>query len=81
MTGYSKQVRNALDIGVETIRDRHCADRWRTEMGPAIEAVDMIAFIQGTETTWLLDPSIPLTEAFKEYAEPLARECAPTSGT
>jgi hypothetical protein len=29
------------------------------------------------ETIWLLDPSIPLTDAFKEYAEALARDFAP----
>jgi hypothetical protein len=30
------------------------------------------------ETTWLLDPSIPLTEVFKQYAETLARDFALT---
>ena len=29
------------------------------------------------ETIWLLDPSIPLSEVFKEYAEALARDFAP----
>jgi hypothetical protein len=43
--------------------------------------VVVIAFINGMETTWLLDPSVPLTEVFKEYAEWLARELAPTGWT
>jgi hypothetical protein len=34
MTGYSKQLRDALDIGVETIRDRHFAGRFHTDMDP-----------------------------------------------
>jgi hypothetical protein len=29
------------------------------------------------ETAWLLDPSIPLAEVFKGYAETLARDFAP----
>jgi hypothetical protein len=29
------------------------------------------------ETTWLLDPSIALTEVFKQYAETLARDFTP----
>jgi hypothetical protein len=29
------------------------------------------------ETLWLLDPSIPLTEVFKQYTETLARDFAP----
>jgi hypothetical protein len=33
------------------------------------------------ETTWLLDPSIPLAEVFKQYAETLARDFTPTSRT
>ena len=34
MTGYSKQVRNPLDIGAETIRRRQCVERFRTDLGP-----------------------------------------------
>jgi hypothetical protein len=43
--------------------------------------VEILAFINGMETLWLLDPSIPLTEVFKGYAESLARELAPPSST
>ncbi len=45
----------------------------------AIKAVQILAFITGMETTWLLDPSIPLTEVFKGYAESLARDLASAS--
>ena len=31
------------------------------------KAVEIIAFLNGMETSWLLDPSIPLTEVFQEY--------------
>jgi hypothetical protein len=29
------------------------------------------------EATWLLDPSVPLAEVFREYAGSLARQLAP----
>jgi len=33
------------------------------------------------ETSWLLDPSIPLTEVFREYTSSLARLLTRPSGT
>jgi AcrR family transcriptional regulator len=71
--------RDALDIVAELIRRGQQVGRYRTDMDPAVKAVEIIAFINGMETTWLLDPSIPLTDVFKEYAEALARQLAPPS--
>ena len=49
--------------------------QYRPDIEAANKAVEILAFINGIEETlWLLDPSIPLTEVFKEYAESLARE-------
>ncbi|MCV7063832.1 TetR family transcriptional regulator, partial [Mycolicibacterium vaccae] len=48
-------------------------------LDPTVKAVQILAFINGMETAWLLDPSIPLTEAFKDYAESLARDLTPPS--
>ena len=48
-----------------------------TDIDPAVKAVEILAFVHGMETIWLLDPSIPLTDVFKEYAEALARDFAP----
>jgi hypothetical protein len=41
--------------------------------------VEILAFVNGMETAWLLDPSIPLAEAFKGYGEMLARDFAPVA--
>jgi hypothetical protein len=41
-----------------------------------VKATQILAFITGMETTWLINPSIPLTEVFKEYSESLARDLA-----
>jgi hypothetical protein len=43
--------------------------------------VEIIASINGMETIWLLDPSIPLTQVFKQYAESITRDYAPMSWT
>ena len=66
-------------------RHRRRADRsavsatgcYRTDFDPAIKAVEILAFVNGMETAWLLDPSIPLAEVFKGYGETLARDFAP----
>ncbi len=69
--------REAVDIVAEMIRSGQADGRYRTDIDPAIKAVEILAFVHGMETTWLLDPSIPLTEVFKQYAETLARDFAP----
>jgi AcrR family transcriptional regulator len=69
----------AVDIIMELIRRGQRAGQFRTDMDITVKAVQILAFISGMETTWLIDPSIPLTEVFKEYAESLARDMAPTS--
>ncbi|OBF46385.1 TetR family transcriptional regulator [Mycobacterium sp. 852002-50816_SCH5313054-b] len=69
--------RQAIDIVGELIRRGQADGRYRTDIDPAVKAVEILAFVHGMETIWLLDPSIPLTDAFKEYAEALARDFAP----
>jgi hypothetical protein len=39
--------------------------------------VEIVAFLYGMETSWLLDPSVPLTEVFREYTGSLARQLSP----
>lgn len=72
-----KRYRDAIDIIITTIIERGQRDgRYRPDFDPANKAVEILAFINGMETLWLLDRSIPLTEVFKEYAESLGRELA-----
>ena len=35
------------------------------DMDPAVKTVEIIAFLHGMETSWLFDPSVPLTEVFR----------------
>jgi len=69
----------AVDIVTELIRRGQQAGRYRMDIDVTVKAVQILAFITGMETTWLLNPSIPLTEVFKEYSESLARDMAPPS--
>ena len=67
---------DAVTIVAEGIRRGQNAGRYRTDLDPAVKAVEIIAFLYGMETSWLLDPSIPLTDVFRGYASTLARELA-----
>ena len=67
----------AIDIVAELIRRGQADSRYRADIDPAVKAVESVAFVHGMETIWLLNPSIPLTEVFKEYAESLGRDFAP----
>lgn len=63
---------------VETgIRRGQRAGRYRTDVDPAVKAVEVIAFVNGMETLWLLDRSIPLNEVFTEYIQSLSRQLMP----
>ena len=70
---------DAVDIIIGLIRRGQRAGQFRMDMDVTVKALQILAFITGMETTWLLNPSIPLTEVFKEYAESLARDMAPPS--
>jgi AcrR family transcriptional regulator len=76
-----ERYRDAMEIVAEMIRHGQRDGRYRTDMDAAIKATEIIAFINGMETTWLLDPSMPIDQVFKEYAESLGRELAPSSTT
>jgi AcrR family transcriptional regulator len=67
---------DAVTIVAEGIRRGQNAGRYRTDLDPAVKAVEIIAFLYGMETSWLLDPSIPLNDVFRGYASTLARELA-----
>ena len=67
----------AVDIVADCIRRGQRTGRYRTDFDPAIKAVEILAFVNGMETAWLLDPSIPLTDVFKGYGESLARDFTP----
>ncbi|BBX69157.1 TetR/AcrR family transcriptional regulator [Mycolicibacterium psychrotolerans] len=70
--------RAAVDIIRKIIERGQRAGRYRTDVDAAVKATEILAFINGMETLWLLDPAIPLTEVFTEYAKSLGRDLAAT---
>ena len=76
-----KRYRDAVDILVSMIERGQRDGNYRTDLDAAAKAVEILAFINGMEILWLLDPSVPLTEVFKEYAESLARDLTPAKPT
>jgi AcrR family transcriptional regulator len=69
--------RKAVDIVAVTIRRNQEIGRYRPDFDPHVRAIEIVAFINGMEISWLLDHSIPLTEVFSEYTRSLARDFAP----
>jgi AcrR family transcriptional regulator len=76
---FLRRYRDAVSIIAEGIRRGQSAGRYRTDVDPAVKAVEIVAFLYGMETSWLLDPSVPLTEVFREYTGSLARQLSPLS--
>lgn len=76
-----KRYSDAVDIVTEIIKRGQSDGVYRPDFDATTKAVEILAFITGMETLWLLDRSIPLTDVFKGYAESLGRELAPRNST
>lgn len=77
LTGRYASARESV---AERIRAGQRAGIYRTDLDPAVKAVEIVAFITGMETAWLLDPSIPLAEVFREYTGSLVRQLSLPDG-
>lgn len=66
--------RQAVQIIAERIRVGQVEGRYRQDLDPVVKAAEVLAFVNGMETSWLLDPTIPLTEVFSEYSRSLASQ-------
>lgn len=69
--------RAAVQIITDLIASAQASGRYRNDFDPAVKAVQIVSLVNGLEISWLLDPSVPLQEALREYATSLAREFAP----
>ena len=77
---FRNRYRSAVDLIAGYLRAGQRDGRYRADVDPAVKAVEIVAFITGIEASWLLDPSIPLTEVFREYTGSLSRQLAPHPG-
>lgn len=68
--------RAAIDIVADLIRQGQESGKYRSDIDPALKAVQIVSLVNGMEISWLLDPSVPLQEALREYAMSLSQEFA-----
>jgi hypothetical protein len=73
---FLSRYRDAVDIIAAGIRRGQHAGDYRTDLNPAVKAAEIVAFLTGMETIWLLDPSVPLVEVFHEYTCSLDKHLA-----
>lgn len=71
---------SAVSIVADGIRRGQRSGRFRSDVSPALKAAEIVAFLNGMETSWLLDPSIPVTEVFQEYVRSLAQQLVVRDG-
>ncbi|MEU4312942.1 TetR family transcriptional regulator [Nocardia sp. NPDC024068] len=68
--------RTAVELVTQAIRRGQETGRYRTDLDPRTRAVEIVAFLNGMEISWLLDRSIPLADVFNGYTQSLARDLA-----
>ena len=73
---FLARYRLSVQIIAKGIRRGQRAGIYRTDLDPAVKAAEIVAFLTGMETSWLLDPSVQLIEVFHEYTTSLARQLA-----
>jgi len=61
-----------VEAVAERIRRGQGPGRYRADRDPAVKAVEIVAFLYRMETSWLFDPSVPLTEVFQGRTSSLA---------
>jgi AcrR family transcriptional regulator len=71
---FLKRYQISVELTAECIRRGQRAGRYRPDVDPAVKALEIVAFLNGIETSWLLAPSFPLHEVFQEYIRGLARQ-------
>lgn len=67
----------AVGIVADIIRRNQETGRYRSDFDADIRAVEIVAFINGMEISWLLDRTIPLIEVYNQYTKQLRRDFAP----
>ena len=71
---FLDRYRAAVEIIASGIQRGQHTGKYRLDLDPAVKATEIVAFLTGMETSWLLDPSVPLIEVFHEYTSSLASQ-------
>ncbi|MCL2586360.1 MAG: CoA transferase [Streptosporangiales bacterium] len=68
---FLRRYRDTCAILGSGIRRGQRAGRYRKDVDPRVKAREVVAVLYGIETSWLLDPSAPVTDMFAEYTRSL----------
>lgn len=68
---FLRRYRDTCAIIGAGIRRGQRAGRYRTDVDPRVKAKEVMAILYGIETSWLLDPSVPVADIFDEYTRSL----------
>jgi AcrR family transcriptional regulator len=52
----------------------------RPDLDVAAKAIEVVAFLEGAATVWLMDPDVSLVDLYRNYFEDLIRALAPDTG-
>jgi len=68
---FLRRYRDTCAIIGSGIRRGQRAGRFRADVDPRVKAKEVVAFLYGIETSWLLDRSVPVAAVFAEYTRSL----------
>lgn len=71
---------DAVRIVADGIRRGQRAGRYRADLDAGVLALEIVGFLNGMESSWLLDPSIPVDDVFRGYARSVAQRLAHPDG-
>ncbi|GAC68173.1 TetR/AcrR family transcriptional regulator [Gordonia soli] len=66
--------RTAVDIVTDVITQSQETGTYRADLDARVRAMEIVAFINGVELSWLLDPTIPLIDIFDDYVRNLEKD-------
>jgi AcrR family transcriptional regulator len=68
---FLRRYRDTSAIIGSGIRRGQREGRYRADVDPRVKAKEVMAFLYGIETSWLLDASVPVAAIFDEYTRSL----------
>jgi AcrR family transcriptional regulator len=74
---FLRRYRDSCAIIGSGIKRGQRAGRFRGDIDPRVKAKEVVAFLYGIETSWLLDPAVPVAGVFAEYTRSLVTALQP----
>jgi hypothetical protein len=69
--------RTTIERVTATLRSAQQRGEMRDDMDPQLKAMEIIAFCYGLEAAWLVNPTIPVADAAKQWAAQQTTQMSP----